>query len=186
MSFKEFASKEYGQITFSHLEKVVNYTRGVFFYYFDSKLALFSQVIDNYFFSRLNPDYPVFNPTIKSFEDFLKLKVNHQADAWNWFKLQQIDRNPHKIMLHLMSQALMRYPEFEQKYTAFIQTQYFDWEQAIKIGIQNGEIHLDNNVESLAIALDSFFRIKPFSYNKSITYRQIKLFCSNIGILIQQ
>lgn len=182
VSFKVFMLKEYGQVTFRYLEDVVRYTRGVFFYYFDNKLSLFTQVIDKYFFSQLNPNYPVFNPTIKSFDAFLKLKVKHQAEIWEWFKQQKIDENPHKIMLHLLAQALMRYPEFESKYTAFTQMQYYDWQQAINIGIQGGEIRQDYDVEYLTAVLDSFFRTRPISTNNSITYNQIRQLCSNIGI----
>ena len=182
-SFKVFISKEYGQVTFDHLEKAVNYTKGVFFYYFKNKEALFSQMIDTYYFSRINLEHPICPPVIETFKGFLEHKVAHQEQIKKWFKQKGVEGNPAKIMQHLFAQAIMRYPNFRLKYISLTSERYSEWKKAIGIGKKMGEIPSNYDTENLAICLDSFFRVSPIANGNMVSYNQVNQFCANFGIL---
>ena len=183
VSFKVFISKEYGQVTFDYLTSLTEYTKGIFFYYFENKTDLYCQMMDKYFFSRLNPQYPIHTVEIKSFNDFLKHKIRRHIETNHWFHQNGIEDNPFTIMQHLFAQAVMRYPNFKTKYKSLSDSYFKEWHNAIEIGKKSGEIPLTYDTDSTAICLDALFQSFPFQTAETPLYNNIFQALKNMGIL---
>lgn len=133
-AFKLFLQKNVEKVTVPDLEKATGVQRGAIFYHFKDKQALFVEVIERYFFSKLNIFYPL-NPEYSfSINEYIQKKNDHLSYIIDWFQKENLCINPYISFFHLTSQACIYYPTFIDKMSNLLEKDKLCWCKAAKIG----------------------------------------------------
>lgn len=129
-AFKLFLQKNVEKVTVPELEQSTKLCRGAIFYHFKDKGAIFSEVIETYFFSPLNIFYPLRLDKIGSLEEYWKKKIEHLDRISVWFKEEKLLFNPYSAFFHLEEQANLYIPSFRKRMIELIDSDRLCWIQA--------------------------------------------------------
>lgn len=130
-AFKLFLQKNIEKVTVPELERVTGLHRGAIFYHFKDKEAIFTEVIDLYFFSNLNIFYPLVPKSNLSINDYIQKKNSRLDHIIRWFREEGIDLNPYISFIHLMSQACLYIPGFKSRMLDLLEMDKSYWQEVI-------------------------------------------------------
>lgn len=131
-AFKLFLQKNVEKVTVPELEQATKLCRGAIFYHFKDKEAIFTEVIETYFFSPLNIFYPLCPEQADSLEMYWKKRRNHMEHILIWFKEERISFNPYSAFFHLAEQADLYIPSFKERMRELLATDRLYWKQAVQ------------------------------------------------------
>lgn len=133
-AFKLFLQKNVEKVTIPDLEKATGIQRGSIFYHFRDKEAIFVEVIERYFFSKLNIFYPLKPEESSSLNDYIERKNENLISIIDWFREEKIVLNPYMSFFHLASQAYLYDSGFQKKMCELLKKDKLYWREAAEIG----------------------------------------------------
>lgn len=121
-AFKLFLVYNIESVTVPLLEEAIGLKRGAIFYHFTNKEEIFVKAIDSYLFSTENIfslKYYIINAN--TLLDYITIKDNQVIMISSWLKKENIERTVPQVIMHLLSQAEIYYPNFSQKFSIYHQ-----------------------------------------------------------------
>jgi TetR/AcrR family transcriptional regulator, transcriptional repressor for nem operon len=160
VSFRLFLQKNFKEVTMQEIVKETGLSKGAFYHYFNSKEALFFEVVENFYLSEEINNYDKLDKTslkkfylsyvtnLQTFIDFLKSAFDLD---------ENLDKESNINYFTLIFDALGRFPNFKQKMEE-IQTKELNiWLEVIESAIKKNEIK--TKMQSKYIARMFFYSI---------------------------
>jgi AcrR family transcriptional regulator len=169
-SFRLFLQKGYKEVTMSMLVKATGLSKGAFYHYFESKEQLFTETLDNLFFS-ISPfnQEMVINPEV-SFYDYMQMYIDNVKKMakmiTTYIGEEASGMGYYRLMLDVANYA----PDFHKKIENSNKYELDFWKKVIENGIERGEVKSDLELGVLAnhfqwlqdgIAMNSIFSGDP-------------------------
>lgn len=156
--FLVFATMNYERASITKLSKACGLSRMGIHHYFPNKLAVFMAVVDRFLFDIQDPDHK-FRETDGPLSDFIDRYIAGVRDTMLYireiYKLRKMEGGgsaaPTNIFyFNLMLQARQYYPDAEAKFERiYLKTRKY-WTEAIRRGMDSGELKRDLAVEQTA------------------------------------
>lgn len=145
-----FLQKSYKAVTLNEIVKKTGMSKGAFYHYFDSKQALFEEVVKFYFENELTNGYGTYNRgSLKEFYgDFLL----HLEERVSFFKKINPSKNaePYFNEYFLVFDALTHIPSFKERLNEHNEKELLVWESVIAQAKETGEIKSKVSNKNLA------------------------------------
>jgi AcrR family transcriptional regulator len=150
VSLTLFLQKSYKAVTMKEIVEKTGLSKGAFYYYFESKEQLFTEVFEHYYGDLVREDlsqysreslrafyYDCLNDSQKKFSKFLKIgQVKNKSQTLN-----------HHLLLF---EAIARIPSFQEMHDKESEKELAEWEGMIKKARKNGEISTSLTNERVA------------------------------------
>lgn len=184
-SFRLFLQKGYKEVTMGMLVKATGLSKGAFYYYFENKEQLFSETLNNLFFSispfnrelEINPEISFYNYMYQYIENIIKMSEKIR----NYLGSCESGVGYYRLMLDVANYA----PDFKKKIELANMHELNFWEKIVDNGIKRGELRTDVDIKLLAnhfqwlqdgIAINSIFSGKPEILNQSLEKAFVQLY----------
>ncbi|MBN2424764.1 MAG: TetR/AcrR family transcriptional regulator [Calditrichaceae bacterium] len=149
-SFSLFLQKSFKEVTMNDLVNAAGLSKGAFYHYFDSKEKLYIEVINTFFFDRMQIDYDKLNHN--SLREFYHgyvreiIKLLNEANEYLNFEDTKAKMN----FFMMMFDALNVFPGFRDKIIAMHKTEHDAWTKVIKMSRGKGEFISPMSDEQIA------------------------------------
>lgn len=155
-AFALFMTLEYREVTMSRILKATGLSKGGFYHYFESKEALFEEVVEQFFFGVASDE--AFQPQPdKTFVENMDLFLQQKEMAFQMFAhhlgVEYSEINFFMFIMH----AIQNLPGARQKTELFMQREKRQLESIIQVALQRGEIAECMQPSALAALLMRLF-----------------------------
>ncbi|MFW6224491.1 MAG: TetR/AcrR family transcriptional regulator [Bacteroidota bacterium] len=138
-AFALFMTLEYREVTMSRILKATGLSKGGFYHYFESKEALFEEVVEQFFFSTVSDK--AFQPdSSKSFVENMDLFLEQKEVAFKLFAQHLgVEHSEINFFMFIMH-AIQQLPGARQKTALYMQQEKRQLEGIIELALQKGEL----------------------------------------------
>lgn len=138
-AFALFMTLEYREVTMSRILKATGLSKGGFYHYFESKEALFEEVVEQFFFSAASD--ATFQPDpSRTFTDNMDVFLEQKETAFQLFAQHLgVEHSEINFFMFIMH-AIQHLPGARQKTELFMQREKRQLESIIELAVQKGEV----------------------------------------------
>ncbi len=138
-AFALFMTLEYREVTMSRILKATGLSKGGFYHYFESKEALFEEVVEQFFFSAASD--ATFQPDPSStFTENMDVFLEQKETAFQLFAQHLgVEHSEINFFMFIMH-AIQHLPGARQKTELFMQREKRQLESIIELAVQKGEV----------------------------------------------
>lgn len=138
-AFALFMTLEYREVTMSRILKATGLSKGGFYHYFESKEALFEEVVEQFFFSAASD--ATFQPDPSStFTENMDVFLEQKETAFQLFAQHLgVEHSEINFFMFIMH-AIQHLPGARQKTELFMQREKRQLESIIGLAVQKGEV----------------------------------------------